>query len=214
MATVGGAMVMTLVKGPILDLFWTKGASDQNTAGINIHSAIKGAVVITVSCSGFACFMILQAVTLRTYPAELSLTAWICLMGTIEGTVMALIMEKGNLSFWAIGWDTKLLTSIYSGIVCSALAYYAGGMVMKTRGHVFVSAFNPLCMVIVAIMSTIIFTEQMHLGRVFGAVIICVGLYLVVWGKGKDCNPSLTPQIDEQGEIGRDVDGHEELITE
>ena len=55
-----------------------------------------------------------QAVTLRTYPAELSLTAWICLMGTIEGTVVALVMEKGNPGAWAIGWDDKLLTATYS----------------------------------------------------------------------------------------------------
>jgi len=51
------------------------------------------------------------------------------------------------------------------GIVCSALAYYVGGVVMKTRGPVFVTAFSPLCMIIVAIMSTIIFAEQMYLGR-------------------------------------------------
>ena len=55
-----------------------------------------------------------QAFTLRTYPAELSLTAWICLMGTIEGAVVALVIEKGNPGAWAIGWDTKLITATYS----------------------------------------------------------------------------------------------------
>ncbi|KAG2309245.1 hypothetical protein Bca4012_081831 [Brassica carinata] len=198
LATVGGAMIMTLVKGPLLDLFWTNGASAQNTDGTDIHSAIKGAVLVTIGCFSYACFMILQAVTLRTYPAELSLTAWICLMGTIEGTAVALVMEKGNPGAWAIGWDTKLLTSTYSGIVCSAIAYYVGGMVMKTRGPVFVTAFSPLCMIIVAIMSTVIFAEQMYLGRVLGAVVICAGLYLVIWGKGKDYEFSSTPQTNEE----------------
>jgi hypothetical protein len=51
------------------------------------------------------------------------------------------------------------------GIVCSALGYYIGGVVMKTRGPVFVTAFKPLCMIVVAIMSSIIFDEQMYLGR-------------------------------------------------
>ncbi|AEC09403.1 WAT1-related protein [Arabidopsis thaliana] len=198
LATVGGAMIMTLVKGPVLDLFWTKGVSAHNTAGTDIHSAIKGAVLVTIGCFSYACFMILQAITLRTYPAELSLTAWICLMGTIEGTAVALVMEKGNPSAWAIGWDTKLLTATYSGIVCSALAYYVGGVVMKTRGPVFVTAFSPLCMIIVAIMSTIIFAEQMYLGRVLGAVVICAGLYLVIWGKGKDYKYNSTLQLDDE----------------
>ncbi|XP_010529854.1 PREDICTED: WAT1-related protein At2g37460-like [Tarenaya hassleriana] len=187
-ATVAGAMMMTLVKGPVLDLFWTKGPSPQHdgTEGTDIHSAIKGAVLITIGCFSYACFMVLQAITLRTYPAELSLTAWICLMGTIEGTALALVMEKGHPGAWAIGWDTKLLTATYSGIVCSGLAYYIGGVVMKDRGPVFVTAFNPLCMVIVAFISSIIFAEQMYLGRVLGAVVICAGLYFVIWGKGKD----------------------------
>ena len=51
------------------------------------------------------------------------------------------------------------------GIVCSALGYYIGGLVMKTRGPVFVTAFSPLCMIVVAFMSSIIFAEQMYLGR-------------------------------------------------
>ncbi|CAD5320645.1 unnamed protein product [Arabidopsis thaliana] len=195
--TVGGIMVMTLVKGPALDLFWTKGPSAQNTVGTDIHSSIKGAVLVTIGCFSYACFMILQAITLKTYPAELSLATWICLIGTIEGVVVALVMEKGNPSVWAIGWDTKLLTITYSGIVCSALGYYIGGVVMKTRGPVFVTAFKPLCMIVVAIMSSIIFAEQMYLGRALGATVICVGLYLVIWGKAKDYEYPSTPQIDD-----------------
>nr|BAF00152.1 nodulin-like protein [Arabidopsis thaliana] len=195
--TVGGIMVMTLVKGPALDLFWTKGPSAQNTVGTDIHSSIKGAVLVTIGCFSYACFMILQAITLKTYPAELSLATWICLIGTIEGVVVALVMEKGNPSVWAIGWDTKLLTITYSGIVCSALGYYIGGVVMKTRGPVFVTAFKPLCMIVVAIMSSIIFDEQMYLGRALGATVICVGLYLVIWGKAKDYEYPSTPQIDD-----------------
>ncbi|XP_019059185.1 PREDICTED: WAT1-related protein At2g37460-like isoform X2 [Tarenaya hassleriana] len=216
-ATVSGAMMMTLVKGPVLHLFWTKGAStnDGGTAGTDIHSAIKGAVLITIGCFSYACFMILQAITLKTYPAELSLTAWICLMGTIEGTAVALVMEKGNPGVWVIGWDTKLLTATYSGIVCSALAYYIGGVVMKSRGPVFVTAFNPLCMVIVAFMSSVIFAEQMYLGRVLGALVICVGLYFVLWGKGKDYGYPSTPIDGEpsQGkpEMGGNRDGRLDL---
>lgn len=51
------------------------------------------------------------------------------------------------------------------GVICTGIAYYIQGVVMKERGPVFVTAFSPLCMVIVAIMSTIILAEQMFLGR-------------------------------------------------
>ncbi|XVF55335.1 hypothetical protein PTKIN_Ptkin06aG0028900 [Pterospermum kingtungense] len=208
LATVAGAMVMTLMKGPVLELFWTKASINHEAAaknGTDLHDTIKGGIMITVGCFSYAGFVILQAVTLETYPAELSLTVWICLLGTLEGTIAALIMEKGNAAIWAIKWDTKLLTAAYSGIVCSGLAYYIQGVIMKDRGPVFVTAFSPLCMVLVAIMSSFILAEQMYLGRVIGAIIIIAGLYFVLWGKSKDYKspPPLIEQQIEPAKIDR-----------
>ncbi|XP_027350303.1 WAT1-related protein At2g37460-like isoform X1 [Abrus precatorius] len=188
LATVAGAMVMTLIKGPVLNLFGIHGSNPHNPqhGGVNLQHAIKGSVMITIGCFSCACFMILQALTIEAYPAELSLTAWICLFGTVEGGIVALIMERRNLSVWSLKWDTKLLAAVYSGIVCSGMAYYIQGAVMKTRGPVFVTTFNPLCMVIVAIMGSFFLAEQISLGRVIGAIVIILGLYLVVWGKSND----------------------------
>ncbi|KAF5476007.1 hypothetical protein F2P56_007754 [Juglans regia] len=199
-ATVAGAMVITLVKGPIIELMWTKGRSghQQQSGGANLQHSIKGAIMITIGCFSWACFMILQAITLKTYPAELSLTAWICLLGSLEGTVVALVMEKGNTAIWSINWDVKLLAALYSGVICSGLTYYIQGVIMKDRGPVFVTAFSPLCMVIVAVMGSFVLAERMYLGRILGAIIIVVGLYLVVWGKSKDYKLSSTPSTKEQ----------------
>ncbi|XP_041025930.1 WAT1-related protein At2g37460-like [Juglans microcarpa x Juglans regia] len=199
-ATVAGAMVITLVKGPIIELMWTKGRSghQQQSSGANLQHSIKGSIMITIGCCSWACFMILQAITLKTYPAELSLTAWICLLGSLEGTVVALVIEKGNTAIWSLNWDVKLLAALYSGVICSGLTYYIQGVIMKDRGPVFVTAFSPLCMVIVAVMGSFVLAEQMYLGRILGAIIIVVGLYLVVWGKSKDYKLSSTPYTKEQ----------------
>ncbi|KAI3826226.1 hypothetical protein L1987_00271 [Smallanthus sonchifolius] len=195
LTTVAGAMLMTLVKGPILELFWTKGRSNKNVInnGVDLHHSLKGAIMITIGCFSWSCFMVLQAITLKSYPAELSLTAWICVLGTIEGAIVALVMERGNSAVWAIKWDTTLLATLYSGIICSGLAYYIQGIIMKDRGPVFVTAFSPLSMIIVAIMGSIILAEQTYLGRVLGAVVIVAGLYMVVWGKSKD-NEQISPE--------------------
>ncbi|KAL6534253.1 hypothetical protein OROHE_013178 [Orobanche hederae] len=197
LATVAGAMIMTLVTGPNINLPWTRQGLTHahQLTQVNLQDSIKGAIMITVGCLSWACFMILQAVTLRTYPAELSLTAWICLLGTAEGAALALVMEKGNTAAWSIKWDTKFLAAVYSGIFCSGIAYYVQGVVMKERGPVFVTAFSPLSMVIVAILSSFILAEQMYLGRVVGAIVIVMGLYFVVWGKNKDYKSS---RIEEQ----------------
>ncbi|KAL1545911.1 WAT1-related protein-like protein [Salvia divinorum] len=101
LATIAGAMIMTLVTGPNLDLPWTRSGPTHDhhqQPQISLQHTIKGALMITIGCFSWAAFMILQAVTLRAYPAELSLTAWICLLGTAEGAAVALVMEKGNVA--------------------------------------------------------------------------------------------------------------------
>ena len=63
LATVAGAMVMTLIKGPILELFWTKGAENHGhgSNGTTTHNSIKGALMITAGCFSWSFFIILQA---------------------------------------------------------------------------------------------------------------------------------------------------------
>jgi drug/metabolite transporter (DMT)-like permease len=51
------------------------------------------------------------------------------------------------------------------GIMCSGVAYYVQGMVIKERGPVFVTAFSPLCMIIVTILGSFILCEVVTLGR-------------------------------------------------
>ncbi|KAG4202657.1 hypothetical protein ERO13_A05G350600v2 [Gossypium hirsutum] len=185
--SVGGAMLMTLIKGPMLQLPWIKSDDDHAFSSAATHQyPIKGAIMITIGCFSWAAFIILQAITLKSYPAELSLTALICLVGTIEGCIVAVAMEAGNAAVWSIHLDAKLLAAVYSGVICSGIAYYVQGMVMKTRGPVFVTAFSPLSMVVIAIFSSFILSEILYLGRVIGAIVIVVGLYLVLWGKSKD----------------------------
>ncbi|KVI09786.1 hypothetical protein Ccrd_011791, partial [Cynara cardunculus var. scolymus] len=152
--TVGGAMVMTLVNGPPIPLPWTNLSRVHHPRASEEPSQadhLKGAIMITAGCFFWASFYILQAVTLKKYPAQLSLTTLICTMGALQGTVMTLVIEKGKTGIWSIKWDTKLLATLYSGIVRSGASYYISGLVMKEKGPFFVTAFNPLGMVIVVI---------------------------------------------------------------
>ncbi|KAK4392219.1 WAT1-related protein [Sesamum angolense] len=150
LATVAGAMIMTLVRGTNIPLPWTKEGTKHGNHQVK-----------------------------EDY----------------QGAVVALIMEKGNAAAWSLKWDIKFFAAAYSGIFCSGIAYYVQGVVMKERGPVFVTAFSPLSMILVAILSSFILAEKLYLGRVIGAVVIIVGLYFVVWGKRKDYKP---PSAGEQ----------------
>ena len=59
----------------------------------------------------------LQSHTLRSYPSELSLTTMICAMGVVQSGVVALVMERDTKA-WAIGFDMRLLTAVYSVTNC------------------------------------------------------------------------------------------------
>lgn len=50
----------------------------------------------------------------QAYPADLSLTVWICFVGTVEGAVVALIAERQNTAAWKLKWDMELLAVFYN----------------------------------------------------------------------------------------------------
>ena len=190
--TVAGAVLMVLYHGPIVQFPWTKGQHHATASGQGVGSAadardwLNGTIMVIIACVAWACFFILQSNTLRSYPAELSLTVLICGMGSLMSGAIALVAERANTQAWVIGFDMRLFTAVYAGIVCSGVAYYVQGIVSRQRGPVFVTAFNPLCMIITAVMGSIILKEEINLGSVIGAAIIVGGLYFLIWGKSKD----------------------------
>ncbi|KAK6114845.1 hypothetical protein DH2020_007114 [Rehmannia glutinosa] len=186
--TVTGAMLMTLYKGPVVDILWYSHGGSHHKAAASAASDqhwVTGTIMLLCCIVGWSAFFILQNKTLEEYPAELSLTSLVCFMGMVEGGIVAVIMERHKTA-WAIGFDSRLLAVVYSGIVCSGIAYYMQSVVNKVRGPVFVTAFSPLSMIITAVLGAIVLSEQVHLGSLIGAVIIVVGLYSVVWGKSKE----------------------------
>uniref|UniRef100_K4AD20 WAT1-related protein n=1 Tax=Setaria italica TaxID=4555 RepID=K4AD20_SETIT len=185
--TVGGALLMILFKGPIVNFPWTKDVSHavSDSGAHNGGHWLMGTFMILLSCFCWSAFFILQSYTLRSYPSELSLTTLICALGATESGAVALVMERDTKT-WSIGFDMRLFTAIYSGIMCSGVAYYVQGIVIKERGPVFVTAFSPLCMIIVTLLGSIILSEVVTLGRLIGATVIVFGLYALIWGKNKD----------------------------
>ncbi|TVU30746.1 hypothetical protein EJB05_22383 [Eragrostis curvula] len=185
--TVAGALLMILFKGPIVHFPWTKHANHA-VSDSSVHNSshwLMGIFMILLSCFCWSAFFILQSHTLRSYPAELSLTTLICTLGSAQSAAVALVMEH-DIKAWLIGFDMRLFTAVYSGIMCSGVAYYVQGIVIKERGPVFVTAFSPLCMIIVTMLGSFILSEVITLGRLIGAIIIVVGLYALIWGKNKD----------------------------
>ncbi|CAA0827514.1 WAT1-related protein [Striga hermonthica] len=203
--TVCGAMLMTLYKGHVLNLFWSNYNTHTNNTQNNSNNVksqasdkdwFKGSILLIFATLSWAAFFILQAITLRKYTAQLSLTAIVCFLGTLQSIAVTFVMEHRTKA-WAIGLDMNLLAAAYAGIVSSGIAYYVQGVVMQKRGPVFVTAFSPFMMIIVAIMGSFILAEKIYVGGVLGAVLIVIGLYTVLWGKYKEYKENEAEEIPE-----------------
>ncbi|KAI4375130.1 hypothetical protein MLD38_013037 [Melastoma candidum] len=189
--TFAGTLVMTLYKGPVIHLPWSKVTSQAwpNDDATDKHW-IVGATFMFVACVAWSAFYVLQSITVIAYPAEISLASLICLAGAIEGAVMALVGEHRH-GAWDIGWDSRLVAPLYTGIVGSGITYYLQLLMSKSRGPVFVTAFNPLNMIVLAVLGSLTQSERLHLGSVIGSVVVVVGLYTVLWGKNKDYSEAI-----------------------
>ncbi|KAE9459688.1 hypothetical protein C3L33_08405, partial [Rhododendron williamsianum] len=189
--TVGGAMLMTLYKGPVVEMVWSKHVHPRtsyvtDTTGTTDKDWFKGSIFLIIATFAWASLFILQKAALKHYEKhQLTLTTWVCFMGTLQAIAVTLVMEH-KPSVWSIGWDMNLLAAAYAGIVTSSISYYVQGLVMKVKGPVFATAFSPLMMIIVAIMGSFILAEKIFLGGVVGSVFIIAGLYSVLWGKYRE----------------------------
>lgn len=225
LVSVVGAMLMTLYKGPLVEMVWSKHVharkSDVPTTGANDKDWLKGSIFLIIATLSWAALFVVQAYTLTKYSAQLSLTALICFMGTLQAIAVTFALEHSP-SAWAIGWDMNLLAAAYAGIVSSCIAYYVQGLVMQKRGPVFATAFSPLMMVIVAILGSLILAEKIFLGGVIGSIFIVVGLYSVLWGKHRENKekkaleelPVAVKDVDKNGEVNQmtqDMDSSVEM---
>jgi hypothetical protein len=67
----------------------------------------------------------------------------------------------------------------FQGIVCSGVAFYVQGIVTQARGPVFVTAFQPLCMIITTVLGSTILKEETTLGRYVIYYTLCSNASLI-----------------------------------
>ncbi|KAK9218029.1 hypothetical protein WN943_006663 [Citrus x changshan-huyou] len=185
-----GAMLLTLYKGVEIKIWSTHvdllhHAGVRHMASSNAGKRLIGSLLTLGSCLSYALWLIVQAKISKEYPCQHSNAALMCVMGAIQAVVFALCMEKDS-DQWKLGWNIRLLTVAYSGIVGSGLMVTMTSWCVHIRGPLFVSVFTPLSVVAVAVAASLILDEKLHLGSVLGATLIVCGLYAVLWGKGKE----------------------------
>ncbi|XVF68124.1 hypothetical protein PTKIN_Ptkin10aG0178000 [Pterospermum kingtungense] len=188
---IGGAMVFTFYRG--IEINWSTNVNllhhhNQPDAVPKAHDTgnfILGAFLGFLSCLSIASWLITQAWMNVRFPYLYSSTALMCLMGSIQGSIVAFCTEK-NWSQWKLGWDIRLMTVSFSGILGSGLTIFLVSWGVQVKGPLYASIFNPLGLVFVAIVGSLVLEEKLHLGSIIGGIFIVCGIYLVLWGKSKE----------------------------
>ncbi|XP_031272911.1 WAT1-related protein At1g68170-like [Pistacia vera] len=121
----------------------------------------------------------------KKYPCKYSSTALMCTAAAIQATIYALFTET-DPSKWKLGWNIRLLSAVYKGAVATGLMVVVMAWCVRIKGPLFVSIFNPLSLVFVALIGSLILNEKLHMGSIIGSVFIIIGLYAVLWGKGRE----------------------------
>ncbi|XP_058077975.1 WAT1-related protein At4g08300-like isoform X2 [Magnolia sinica] len=184
LVSLAGAMIMTLYRGPVLrnsgdGLIHIQGST-------NVHENwMKGSLLTVVCCITWALWYIMQAITLKKYPAQLSLTTWMNFIGGAQSAVFTACMVHKPKA-WTVGFNIDLWNILYSGVVVSGFVIFIQLWCTEEKGPVFVTMFNPLGTIVVALLAYFVLGEKLHTGSIIGGVIVIIGLYLLLWGKEGD----------------------------
>ncbi|CAM8937632.1 unnamed protein product [Rhodiola kirilowii] len=196
-----GAMTLTFFKGVEFDIWKTHidlmkivGRGDSSSAvEAHSHNQVLGFLLGGSSCIAFGLWLIIQKKLSDAYPCQYSCTALLSLMAAVQSTVFALCTVQ-DWSQWRLEFDIRLFTVVYSGALVSGMMVSVIAWCIRMRGPLFVSVFSPLMLVMVALASSLLLNEKLSAGSVIGAVLIVAGLYMVLWGKGKELK-SLKNQV-------------------
>nr|GMD43821.1 WAT1-related protein At1g09380-like [Ipomoea batatas] len=151
-----------LFRGPVvigqstINWKYAKNTVDKNTSSSH-GNVILGPIMVILSCCAYSAFLITQCV------------------------IIALCVDH-SVSDWILT-PMRAVSTTYNGLVYSALAICLTSWCIERKGPLYVAVFNPLLLVLTAILSWAFLREKIYTGTVVGSILIVVGLYIVLWGK-------------------------------
>ncbi|CAN1161666.1 WAT1-related protein At1g09380 [Linum perenne] len=195
-ACVGGAMLLSFYHGHVISIpesgihlihgqNGTTTSTSTSTSGGGTGTMFLGPLLILGSALSWALWFVLQARVGSTFPAPYTSTWLMCFMGSLQCVVIAL-GPNHRVSHWSLSSPERLVAALYSGIVCTGLAFSLTSWSIQRKGALYVSVFNPLLLIVVAVLSWAVLGEKLFLGTLVGAVLIIGGLYVVLWGKDQE----------------------------
>ncbi|EYU22475.1 hypothetical protein ABFS82_05G014500 [Erythranthe guttata] len=183
--SIAGAFVVTLYKGPQILTLHSSSKLNYPNFYLPQSNWIIGGLFLAADCAVASGYIIVQALILAKYPAELIIVFFYCFFAAILSTIVSLVVDR-DLSAWALQPNIRLFAVLYSGIFGSAFQVGVTAWCLHKKGPLFVAMFHPLGIVIAASLGIIFLGDILYLGILVGSIIIVIGFYSVMWGKAKE----------------------------
>ncbi|KAB2619868.1 auxin-induced protein 5NG4-like [Pyrus ussuriensis x Pyrus communis] len=176
--SLAGVMTMTLYKGPIIRNLWPALIHVEGKSSIH-ENWLKASILTVTSCITWSAWYIMQAIKLKGYPAQLSLTTWMSFIGAAQSAVFTLCIEHRRAA-WTMEFNIDLWSILYVAVVCSGLIIFIQLWCTEEKGPVFVTMLNPVSTIVVAVLAYFVLGEISILFNCYsnlGAVTVITGLY-------------------------------------
>ncbi|CAK9140142.1 unnamed protein product [Ilex paraguariensis] len=184
-----GAATIALYRGPYLKLLLHHhllGHYSQQPVYVPSSKAwAKGVFLMLLSNTFWGLWLVLQGRVLKSYPSKLLSTTLQCFLSTIQSFVIAISLERDPYQ-WKLGWNVRLFSVAYCGVVVTGVTFYLQAWVVEKKGPVFLAMSTPLTLIFTIVSSALLLGEIISLGSVFGGILLVGGLYCVLWGKSKE----------------------------
>ncbi|CAL5186624.1 unnamed protein product [Lathyrus oleraceus] len=211
-ASIGGAIIITLYKGPPLLHLQMNQMQENITLQIDNSSTKNqnwtwGCIFLLGHCLSWAGWIVFQDPVVKKFPAKLTMTSFTCFFGLIQFLIIAAFTEN-DFEKWKIQSIEELSTILYAGIVASGVMLSLQTWCIEKGGPVFVAVFQPLQTFLVVLMAALILGDKLYSGGIIGAIFIVLGLYLVLWGKAnerKTIEASITRPLLDSDEDNNDT---------
>ncbi|KAI6695427.1 hypothetical protein NL676_023137 [Syzygium grande] len=208
---VGGAMLLSFYHGHTIagsnsGINWNYAEKMTDKRSTHKSHSILGPCLLFCSASSWALWFIIQAKLSPTFPAPYTTTTLMCLMASIECSIVGAATEC-NAVAWSLRSMIRLITVFYAGIVSSALVFCIMSWCVHRKGPLYTSVFSPLLLVMSTLLSWALLGEKLYVGTLVGAVFVIFGLYLVLWGKAKEAERArITNEVEAAAEYRKKED--------
>ncbi|CAM0148751.1 unnamed protein product [Urochloa decumbens] len=189
---VGGTMVASLYKGKLLQPPWPthlllrQWHHPAATAPAHHRNMALGTVYLCGSCLAYALWFIVQVRVARLFPCKYLSTTIACVSGTAQALLIGAAVSHGRAASWRLSWDLQLVAVVYSGAFNTGATFCLISWAISRRGPIYPSMFNSLSLVATTVLDSLLLGTVVSVGSLLGSLLIVIGLYAFLWGKGRE----------------------------